>query len=161
MDNTTDPRIDALLDRLEKDGKLAESAVKQRARSVWIDAGKGRSYALFTVAVAVLGGLVVGSQFLPTGAEGSILHILQRIIDAAIGALVMIMFIALALQFAPGLIAPNLAEANRAVERLAAAQGDDDPVSEAEARLMAGVFIRSGLIILSVSLGIICFGLWL
>ena len=89
--------------------------------------------------------------------SGTLMHILNRVADAIVGGAVAIVFMGFCLMVAQPLIAPNLDEATAIVQRAHA--GED--VTEAQARVAAGVFVGAGLRLLALTLPLLGFGLFL
>lgn len=116
--------------------------------------------------IALLGVLVYAAGALEVTAEqhGGMMHILDRILDGAVGFGVGLVFMAFALWIAQPVVAPNLDAARQIVEahRRHWNHEDDAPaITEAEARLAAGILTGAGLRLLALMLIATAFGLFL
>ena len=89
--------------------------------------------------------------------QGSLMHILNRVVDAALGGAVAITFMGFCLLVAQPIIAPNLDEATDIMMR--AHKGEE--ITEAQARVASGVFVGAGLRLLALMLPLLGFGLFL
>lgn len=153
------PEHEGFIRQLVAEGQEAVEAVYEDVEEIashfW------RHYAVFAVGIGILVGLIVASALIDNPAKGSLLHILERIIDAGIGGMVIVMFLAATLAGAKDLIAPNIDMARKTVARIRTMQNRGAPVSEAEGRVAQGIFQRNGLVMLGIAIGMVGFGLFL